>query len=91
MPDGENKGLHAGATFVWNVFSTLGTQGRRLTESTPIPQTGFTLQQRSLTLTEAGNSVPYTGKLSDLAKQNVVDIIDKTLKEDARIYFYIDS
>ena len=91
MPDGEDKGLHAGASFVWNVFSNVGTQGRRLSEQNPIPQTGFTIQQRSLTMYEAGNSVPYTGKLSDLAKQNVVDIIDKTLKEDARKYFDIEA
>jgi hypothetical protein len=91
MPDGDNKGLHAGSAFVWNVFSNIGLQGRRLNENSPIPQSGFTIQQRSLTMFEAGNSVPYTGKLSDLAKQSVVDIIDKTLKEDASIYFDIRS
>jgi hypothetical protein len=57
MPDGEQKGLHAGASFVWNVYSNVGTQGRRLAETTPIPQTNFTIAQRSLTMTEAGNSV----------------------------------
>jgi N4-gp56 family major capsid protein len=91
MPDGDDKGLHAGASFVWNVFSNIGAQGRRLAENQPIPQSGFTIQQRSLTMFEAGNSVPYTGKLSDLAKQSIVDIIDKTLKEDARKYFDIES
>jgi N4-gp56 family major capsid protein len=91
MPDGENKGLHAGATFVWNVYSNVGTQGRRLDESQPIPQTGFTVAQRSLTMWEAGNSVPYTGKLADLAKHDLVSIIDRTLKEDARKYFDIEA
>lgn len=91
MPDGEQKGLHAGASFVWNVYSNIGTQGRRLTETTPIPQSGFTIAQRSLTMYEAGNSVPYTGKLSDLAKHSLVDIIDKTLREDARKYFDIEA
>lgn len=37
------------------------------------------------------NSVPYTGKLTDLAKQDVIAIIDKTLKDDARKYFDIES
>jgi len=91
MPDGDDKGLHAGASFVWNVYSNIGTQGRRLSENTPIPQSGFTVAQRSLTMFEAGNSVPYTGKLSDLAKHDVVSIIDKTLKEDARIYSDVSS
>jgi N4-gp56 family major capsid protein len=40
---------------------------------------------------EAGNSVPYTGKLLALAKHQVVAIIDKTLKDDARKYFDIES
>src|SRR5262245_14563354 len=83
MPDGDDKGLHAGASFVWNVYSSIGTQGRRLSETSPIPQSGFTVAQRSLTMFEAGNSVPYTGKLSDLAKHDIVTIVDKTLKEDA--------
>jgi N4-gp56 family major capsid protein len=89
--DGADKGLHAGASFNWNVYSNVGTQGRRLSETTPIPQTGFTVAQKSLTVVEAGNSVPYTGKLSDLAKHDVVAIIDKTLKEDGRKYFDIEA
>ena len=40
---------------------------------------------------EAGNSVPYTGKLLSLAKHQVAAIIDKTLKDDARKYFDIES
>ena len=40
---------------------------------------------------EAGNSVPYTGKLVALAKHQVAAIIDKTLKDDARKYFDIEA
>jgi hypothetical protein len=56
-----------------------------------MPETGFTIQQHQLTVYEAGNSVPYTGKLVALAKHQVVAIIDKTLKDDARKYFDIES
>jgi hypothetical protein len=56
-----------------------------------MPETGFTMLQHSLTVYEAGNSVPYTGKLTNLAKQDVVSIIDKTLKDDARKYFDIEA
>jgi hypothetical protein len=91
MQDGAQKGLNRGDKFFWNVFGNVATQGRRLSESDPIPETGFTLSQRSLTVQEAGNSVPYTGKLSDLAKQDVVSILDKTLKDDARKYFDIEA
>lgn len=89
--DGSQKGLNRGDKFNWNVYSNVGTQGRRLSESQPMPETGFTMIQHQLTVYEAGNSVPYTGKLTDLAKQDVITIIDKTLKDDARKYFDIEA
>jgi N4-gp56 family major capsid protein len=87
--DGSQKGLNRGDAFHWNVYSTVGTQGRALAENQTMPETGFTVAQRTLTVVEAGNSVPYTGKLEALGKQDVVTIIDKTLKDDARKYFDI--
>ncbi len=89
--DGTKKGLNRGDKFHWDVYSNVGTQGRRLDESAPIPETGFTVQQHSLTVFEAGNSVPYTGKLTALAKHQIAAIIDKTLKDDSRKYFDIES
>jgi N4-gp56 family major capsid protein len=89
--DGTQKGLNRGELFNWNVYSNVGTQGRRLTENQTMPESGFTVIQHSLTVTEAGNSVPYTGKLTALAKQDVITIIDKTLKDDARKYFDIEA
>jgi HK97 family phage major capsid protein len=89
--DGTQKGLNRGELFNWNVYSNVGTQGRRLTENQTMPESGFTVIQHSLTVGEAGNSVPYTGKLTALAKQDVVTIIDKTLKDDARKYFDIEA
>jgi hypothetical protein len=87
--DGSEKGLGRGDTFRWNVYSNVGVQGRALAENQPIPETSFSVAQRSLTVVEAGNSVPYTGKLEAMGKQDVVTIIDKTLKDDARKYFDI--
>jgi len=89
--DGSKKGLNRGDKYNWNVYSTIGSQGRRLAENNPMPESGFTVQQHQLTVYEAGNSVPYTGKLTDLAKHDVVSIIDKTLKDDARKYFDIEA
>jgi N4-gp56 family major capsid protein len=89
--DGTKKGLNRGDKYNWDVYSNVGTQGRRLDESAPIPETGFTIAQRQLTVYEAGNSVPYTGKLLSLAKHQVAAIIDKTLKDDARKYFDIEA
>lgn len=89
--DGTKKGLNRGDKYNWDVYSNVGTQGRRLDEGAPIPETGFTILQHQLTVFEAGNSVPYTGKLVALAKHQVAAIIDKTLKDDARKYFDIEA
>lgn len=85
--DGTQKGLNRGETFTWNIFSNVGRQGTRLNELDPMPETGFTIRQGQLTVTEFGNSVPFTFKLTALAKQDVVQVIDKALKDDARKCF----
>lgn len=79
-----DKGLHAGATYTWNVYGDVATQGRQLTENNPMPETSFTVGQSSLTVTEFGNSVPSTQKVTALARHDVEKIIDKALKNDAR-------
>lgn len=49
-----------------------------------MPETNFTVSQSELTIVEMGLSVPYTGKLAALAKHDVLQIITKALKNDAR-------
>lgn len=87
--DATKKGLHRGDAFRWNIYGDVGTQGRELAEDLPVPETNFDITQGSLTVTEYGNSVPYTGKIEALSKHSLVDIIDKTLKNDARKAFDI--
>jgi N4-gp56 family major capsid protein len=89
--DALNKGLHRGEKFYWNVYGDLATQGRRLSELSPMPETSFSVSQSSLTVVEMGNSVPYTGKLTALAKHDVLRIINKALKNDARKAFDIEA
>ncbi len=89
MKDATQKGLHRGESFAWNVYEDVSTQGRELAEDQPMPETSFLMYQTSLTVTEYGNSVPYTGKIEKLAKHAIIDIIDKTLKNDARKAFDI--
>ena len=55
--DGTQKGLGAGETFVWDIISNVARQGRRLSETSPIPETSFTVSQGTLTATEWGQSV----------------------------------
>lgn len=80
----EAFGLGIGQTFNWNIYSDVQQAGGVLTENQPMPETNFTITQNSLTITEYGNSVPFTKKLDDLSEQPVTEIIHKVLKNDAR-------
>lgn len=81
------NGLNKGAEFHWNVYSDIATQGTTLVETNTMPESNFTILQGTLTITEMGNSVPYTGKLDNLSEQPVKDIINKVLKNDAKKAF----
>ena len=83
VKDASMQGKTKGDLFHWNVYSNVATQGSTLAESEVMPETNFTISQGSLTITEYGNSVPYTGKLDDLSEQPVKEIINKVLKNDA--------
>jgi len=80
----EAFGLGKGDTFNWNVYSDVTTQGGALTETVSMPETGFSITQASLTITEYGNSVPFTKKLDDLSEHPITEVIHKVLKNDAR-------
>lgn len=84
IQDASQQGLHKGDTFHWNVYSDVATAGSSLLESSAMPETNFVISQGTLTITEYGNSVPYTGKLNDLSLHPVLQIVDKVLKNDAR-------
>ncbi|MGL5002116.1 MAG: hypothetical protein ACRDAM_04190, partial [Casimicrobium sp.] len=78
-----------GDKYTWNVYSDVTTQGTSLPENSTMPETGFKISQQSMTMTEYGNSVPYTGKLDDLSEHPVREIIQKVIKDDAKKAFDI--
>lgn len=80
----EGKGTGKGEKFNWNVYSDVTTAGAILDESNAMPETNYTISQGTLTVTEFGNSVPYTKKLDDLSRHPVKEVINKVLKNDAR-------
>jgi N4-gp56 family major capsid protein len=82
--DATEKGLHTGQLFNWNTYSRVTQGGGQISEDVDMPSTNFTVGQASLTITEYGNSVPYTGKLDDMSKHPVTEIIHKVLKVDAK-------
>jgi len=81
--DATTKGLHSGDLFHWNVYSDVVTQGAALTEGTVMPETNYAVSQGTLTVTEYGNSVPFSSKLDDLSYHPVKEVIQKVLKNDA--------
>lgn len=85
--DAMDKGYSAGDKFHWNVYSDVAVAGAALTENTAIPKTKFTISQGELTVTEFGNSVPFTSKLDDLSLHPVKEVIKKVLKNDASKVF----
>jgi N4-gp56 family major capsid protein len=87
IKDAAVQGKQAGDTFHWNVYSDVATAGTVLAETSTLPETNFTITQGTMSITEYGNSVPFTGKLDDLSKQPVMEVIDKVLKNDAKKAF----
>lgn len=77
-------GKHRGQNFHWNIYSNVSTQGGTLTETNTMPETNFTITQGTGTISERGNSVPYTGILNDLSEQPIKQIINTALKDDAK-------
>lgn len=82
-------GKNKGQTFHWDVFSDVATQGTTLTETSTMPETNFTVTQGTMTITEFGNSVPYSGLLDNLSEIPVRNIVNKALKNDAKKAFDI--
>ena len=87
VKDASMQGLHKGQEYHWNVYSDVATQGGTLVETSTMPETNFTVTQGTLTITEYGQAVPYTGKLDDLSEQPVREIINKVIKNDAKKAF----
>lgn len=83
VKDASQQGKKKGDTFTWDVVSNVVTQGGSILETNTMPETNFTITQGTLTITEYGNSVPYSGKLEDLGKFSVRDTVMKVLKNDA--------
>ena len=83
VKDASQQGKKKGETFTWDIVGNVATQGSTLTETSTMPETNFTITQGTLTITEYGNSVPYSGKLEALSQFAVKDPIMKALKNDA--------
>lgn len=83
VKDASQQGKSKGQSFTYNFYSKVATAGTTLVETSTMPQTNFVMAQGTLTITEAGNSVPYTQKLDNLSESPVKTIINEVLSDDA--------
>lgn len=66
-------------------ISNISTGGGTLVETDTIPKRNYTILQGTLTMTEYGNSIPYTQKVKTLADIQVPDTIREVLTNDMRV------
>jgi N4-gp56 family major capsid protein len=82
--DGYGRGK--GETVNWTRFTHIPEPASAaVTELEPLPTVQFSLASASVTISEYGVAVPYTGKLELLAHFNVENYIQKTLMEQKRL------
>ena len=88
IKDASQQGKKKGDTFTWDVYQDVASRAASsLVETNTMPETNYTISQGTLTIAEAGNSVPYSGKLDDVSMHDVKSIINKVLKNDATKWF----
>ena len=83
VKDASQQGKGKGQTFTWDVVSDVSATGGTLVETNTMPETQFSITQATLTVTEYGNSVPYSGKLEALSKFEVRKPVMQALRNDA--------
>lgn len=78
----EAIGKNNGDTWLFDKRGNVATQGTILTETQTIPQTNFVIGQGTGQITEYGNAVPFTGKLTSLGQINLEPAIEQALRDD---------
>lgn len=76
-------GKNRGDTYTWNIYGDTADQGGALQENQKMPETNFPISQGSITVTERGISVPYSGKLESLSEHDIRRIVFQVLRNDA--------
>jgi len=67
---------------IFNKISNISTSGGTLVETDTIPKRQFTITQGTLTITEYGNSIPYTLKARTLSDVGLPEIVRTVLRND---------
>lgn len=75
-------GKNRGDAVLFDKISNISTAGGTLNETATIPKNNYTITQGTLTVTEYGNSVPFTLKAQTLAEVMVPNIVKTVLRND---------
>lgn len=78
-------GANRGNKVFFDKISNISTSGGTLTETDTIPKRNFTILQGTLTITEYGNSIPFTQKLQKLADTDISESIRTVLMNDMKV------
>lgn len=78
----EAIGKKRGESFLFDKAGNVATQGGTLVETATIPETQFVTNQGTATITEYGNSIPFTGKLDALGQFELPSTIEMKLRDD---------
>ena len=78
-------GQNRGSKVFFDKISNISTAGGTLTETDTIPKRNYTITQGTLTMTEYGNSIPFTQKVKTLSDVQVPETIRTVLMNDMRV------
>src|SRR3990167_8480232 len=78
-------GANRGNKVFFDKISNISTAGGTLVETDTIPKRNYTILQGTLTMTEYGNSIPYTQKVKTLADIQVPETIRQVLTNDMKV------
>jgi len=75
-------GKNSGESVNYNKVSNVGTLGGTLAETSTMNETKQAITQGTLTVSEYGNSIPFTGKIESLSEFDIKQIIRDGLVDD---------
>jgi hypothetical protein len=78
----EAFGKQVGESVNWDKIANVTNFGGKIVETATMPTTRQAITKGTLSVTEYGNAIPYTGKIEALSQQSLETIIDKGLKDD---------
>jgi N4-gp56 family major capsid protein len=78
-------GQGRGNKVFFDKISNISTAGGTLVETDTIPKRNYTILQGTLTMTEYGNSIPFTSKVKTLADMSVPESIRTVLMNDMKV------